>query len=150
MFAEFKKFAMRGNVVDMAVGIIIGAAFGKIVSSAVKDVIMPPLAILIGNVNFSNLFINLGAGEFDTLQAAQEAGVPTINYGLFANSVFDFVIVAFAVFLLIKAINKATVKKEEEVAAEPTTRDCPECLSEVPLAAKRCKHCTSVLTKQDN
>ena len=141
MFEEFKKFAMRGNVVDMAVGIIIGAAFGKIVSSVVKDIIMPPIGLVMGNVDFSNLFINLGEGEFDSLKAAQDAGAPTINYGLFANTVLDFVIVAFAVFMLIKAINKATAK--EEAPEEPTTKECPECLSEVPIAAKRCKNCTS-------
>ncbi len=145
MFEEFKKFAMRGNVVDMAVGIIIGAAFGKIVSSAVKDIIMPPIGKLMGNVDFSNLFINLGDGQFDSLKAAQDAGAATINYGLFINTVLDFVIVAFAIFMLIKAINKATAKEEEEAPAEPTSKDCPECLSEVPIAAKRCKHCTSAL-----
>ncbi len=143
MFEEFKKFAMRGNVVDMAVGIIIGAAFGKIVSSVVKDIIMPPIGMIMGNVDFSNLFINLGEGEFDSLKAAQDAGAPTINYGLFANTVLDFLIVAFAVFMLIKAINKATEK--EEAPEEPTTKECPECLSEVPIAAKRCKSCTSAL-----
>ncbi len=145
MFEELKKFAMRGNVVDMAVGIIIGAAFGKIVSSAVKDIIMPPIGKLMGNVDFSNLFINLGDGQFDSLKAAQDAGAATINYGLFINTVLDFVIVAFAIFMLIKAINKATAKEEEEAPAEPTSKDCPECLSEVPIAAKRCKHCTSAL-----
>ena len=144
MLEEFKKFALRGNVVDMAVGIIIGAAFGKIVSSVVKDVIMPPIGMAMGNVDFSNLFINLSSGEFDSLKAAQDAGAATINYGLFINTLLDFIIVAFAVFLLIKAINKA-VKKEEEPPAAPTTKDCPECLSEVPIAAKRCKHCTSVI-----
>ena len=144
MFEEFKKFAMRGNVVDMAVGIIIGGAFGKIISSVVKDVIMPPIGMLMGGVDFSNLFINLGSGEYDSLKAAQDAGAPTINYGLFGNAVLDFIIIAFAIFMMIKAMNKVTAKPEE-APAEPTTKECPECLSEVPIAAKRCKNCTSVL-----
>ena len=118
MLNEFKKFAMRGNVVDMAVGIIIGAAFGKIVTSLVNDVIMPPIGMLMGNVDFSNLFINLGDGEFATLAAAQEAGVATINYGTFINTVLDFVIVAFAIFMVIRAMNKMQ-KQEEEKPAEP-------------------------------
>lgn len=142
MFEEFKKFAMRGNAVDMAVGIIIGAAFGKIVSSLVKDVIMPPVGLLMGNVDFSNLFINLGDKSYESLKAAQEAGAATINYGVFINTVLDFIIVAFAIFMVIKAMNKAK-KKEEAPPAEPTTKSCPECLSEIPIAAKRCAHCTS-------
>ena len=145
MFEEFKKFAMRGNVVDMAVGIIIGAAFGKIISSVVKDIIMPPIGMIMGGVDFSNLFINLGSGDFDSLKAAQDAGAPTINYGLFGNTVLDFIIIAFAIFMMIRAMNKAMPKQEEEAPAEPTTKECPECISEVPIAAKRCKHCTSVL-----
>ncbi|HEY5674150.1 MAG TPA: large conductance mechanosensitive channel protein MscL [Malonomonas sp.] len=145
MLEEFKKFAMRGNVVDMAVGIIIGGAFGKIISSVVKDIIMPPIGLLMGGVDFSDLYINLGSGDYDSLKAAQDAGAPTINYGLFGNAVLDFIIIAFAIFMMIKAMNKATAKKVEEAPAAPTTKDCPECLSEVPIAAKRCKHCTSVL-----
>lgn len=144
MLEEFKKFAMRGNVVDMAVGIIIGGAFGKIISSVVKDIIMPPIGMLMGGVDFSNLFVNLGSGEYDSLKAAQDAGAPTINYGLFGNTVLDFLIIAFAIFMMIKAMNKVTAKPEE-APAEPTTKECPECLSEVPIAAKRCKNCTSVL-----
>ena len=144
MLEEFKKFAMRGNVVDMAVGIIIGAAFGKIVSSLVKDVIMPPIGLLMGNVDFSNLFINLSDESYASLKAAQEAGAATINYGVFINTVLDFIIVAFAIFMVIRAMNKAK-KKEETPPAEPTTKSCPECLSEIPLAAKRCAHCTSVV-----
>lgn len=142
MFEEFKKFAMRGNVVDMAVGIIIGAAFGKIVSSFVNDVIMPPIGKLMGNVDFSGLFVNLGDVPYATLAAAQEAGAPTINYGIFINTVLDFVIVAFAIFMVIKGMNSMK-KAEEEAQAEPTTRKCPECLSEIPVAAKRCKFCAS-------
>lgn len=142
MLKEFREFAMRGNVVDMAVGIIIGAAFGKIVSSLVKDVIMPPIGKLMGNVDFSDLFINLSTGDYATLKAAQDAGAATINYGVFINTVLDFVIVAFAIFMLIRAMNK--LKREEEPAPEaPTTKECPECLSTIPLAAKRCAHCTS-------
>jgi large conductance mechanosensitive channel len=144
MLEEFKKFAMRGNVVDMAVGIIIGAAFGKIVSSLVKDVIMPPIGLLMGNVDFSNLFINLGDKSYESLAAAQEAGAATINYGVFINTVLDFVIVAFAIFMVIRGMNR--MKKEEEAPpAEPTTKSCPECLSEIPIAAKRCAHCTSAV-----
>ena len=145
MLEEFKKFAMRGNVVDMAVGIIIGAAFGKIVSSLVKDVIMPPIGKLMGNVDFAGLFVNLGEVPYQTLAAAQEAGAPTINYGMFINTVLDFLIVAFAIFMVIKGMN--SMKKKEEAATEaPTTKDCPECLSEIPLAAKRCKFCASEVT----
>jgi len=140
MLEEFKKFAMRGNVVDMAVGIVIGAAFGKIVSSFVKDVLMPPIGKLMGGVDFSNLFINLGEGTYKTLAAAQEAGAATLNYGLFVNTVLDFLIVAFAIFMVIKAMNKL---KKEEPPKEPNTRSCPQCISDIPIAAKRCKFCTS-------
>ena len=140
MLEEFKKFAMRGNVVDMAVGIVIGAAFGKIVSSFVKDVLMPPIGKLMGGVDFSNLFVNLGEGSYATLAAAQEAGAATLNYGLFINTVLDFLIVAFAIFMVIKAMNKM---KTEEPAAAPNTKVCPECLSDVPIEAKRCKFCAS-------
>ena len=142
MLEEFKKFAMRGNVVDMAVGIVIGAAFGKIVTSFVKDVLMPPIGKLMGGVDFSNLFVNLGEGSYATLAAAQEAGAATVNYGVFINTVLDFVIVAFAIFLVIKAMNKM---KAEEPAKAPDTKTCPHCLSDVPIGAKRCKFCTSEL-----
>jgi large conductance mechanosensitive channel len=139
---EFKEFAMRGNVVDMAVGIIIGAAFGKIVSSIVKDIIMPPIGKLMGNVDFSDLFINLSSGSFASLTEAQKAGAVTINYGLFINTVLDFIIVAFAIFLLVRAMNQ--LKKKEE-PAPVTTKECPECLSTIPMKAKRCAHCTSAV-----
>ncbi len=142
MLKEFKEFAMRGNVVDMAVGIIIGAAFGKIVSSLVKDVIMPPIGRLMGNVDFSDLFINLSSGNYESLKAAQSAGAATINYGVFINTVLDFVIVAFAIFMLIRTMNK--LKRKEE-PAPVNTKECPECLSTIPLAAKRCAHCTSAV-----
>jgi len=140
MLEEFKKFAMRGNVVDMAVGIIIGAAFGKIVTSLVNDVIMPPLGKLMGGVDFSNLFVNLGSESYPSLAAAQEAGAATINYGVFINTLLDFLIVAFAIFMLVKAMNRL---KTEEPPREPTTKECPECMSEIPLSARRCKFCTS-------
>jgi large conductance mechanosensitive channel len=140
MLEEFKKFAMRGNVVDMAVGIVIGAAFGKIVSSFVKDVLMPPIGKLMGNVDFSNLFINLGDGDYASLAAAQEAGAATLNYGIFINTLLDFVIVAFAIFMVIKAMNKL---KTEEPPKPPNTKSCPKCISDIPIAATRCKFCTS-------
>ena len=149
---EFKTFAMRGNVVDMAVGIIIGAAFGKIVDSMVKDIVMPPLGFLMGKVDFTNLYwtlpTNLVDGEiphYATLEAAQEAGAVTINYGLFINTVISFILVAFAVFILIKAINKlqAANAKEEAVEEEATTKQCPKCFSTIDIRASKCPHCTS-------
>ena len=144
MLEEFKKFAMRGNVVDMAVGIIIGAAFGKIVSSLLSDVIMPPIGKLMGNVDFSSLFLNLGSVPYETLAVAQEAGAPTINYGTFINTVINFLIVAFVIFMVIKGMNSLK-KAEEEAPAEPTSKECPECLSEIPIAAKRCKYCATAV-----
>lgn len=151
MFGEFKTFAMRGNVVDLAVGVIIGAAFGKIVTSLVNDIVMPPIGRLLGGVDFSDLFINLDPDKVvdgkvpKTLAAAKEAEVAVIAYGQFINVVLDFLIVAFCVFLLVKFINRLNRKKqaEEPAAAEPTTKECPYCLSEIPIAAKKCKHCTS-------
>jgi large conductance mechanosensitive channel len=149
MLKEFKEFAMRGNVVDMAVGIIIGAAFGTIVKSLVADVIMPPIGLLLGNVDFSNLFIVLKegsvAGTFATVAEAHKAGAVTLNYGLFVNTVISFIIVAFAVFMLIRALNKLQ-REEEAPPEEPTTKECPHCLSMVPLLATRCGHCTSELS----
>jgi len=140
MLDEFKKFAMRGNVVDMAVGIIIGGAFGKIISSLVSDVIMPPIGKLMGGVDFTSLFINLTDTPYVSLAEAQKAGAATINYGVFINTVLDFVIVAFAIFMMIKALSKM---QKPAPAATPTTKVCGECLSEIPLAAKRCKYCAS-------
>jgi len=140
---EFKEFAMRGNVLDMAVGVIIGAAFGKIVSSLVEDVIMPPIGRLLGPVDFSALFINLGRIPYATLTDAKKAGAATLNYGLFLNTVINFLIVALAVFILIQQVNRWT-KKPEAVDA-PTTKDCPQCAMTIPLAAKRCGHCTTQL-----
>jgi len=143
---EFKKFAMRGNVVDMAVGIIIGGAFGTIVKSLVDDVIMPPIGLLLGGVDFADLFVTLKdgatAGPYATVLAAKEAGAVTLNAGLFINSVISFTIVAFAVFLLIKGMNSLQ-KKEEEAPAEPTEKECPHCFTSIPIKATRCPHCTS-------
>ncbi len=148
MLKEFKEFAMRGNVVDMAVGIIIGAAFGQIVTSLVNDVLMPPIGLLLGDVDFPNLFLVLKggavAGPYASLADAQAAGAVTVNYGLFVNTVISFVIVALAVFLLIRGINRLQ-RQEEALPAEPTTKECPHCLSTIPLQATRCPHCTSEL-----
>ncbi len=146
MLEEFKKFVMRGSVLDMAVGIIIGAAFGTIVKSLVDDIIMPPIGLLLGGVNFADLFINLGPGTYETLAAAKDAGAATINYGVFINSVIIFLIVALVVFLLVRTVNRVVEKKEVEAPpAEPTTKKCPECLSEIPIEARRCAFCTVVL-----
>ena len=149
MLKEFKEFAMRGNVLDMAVGIIIGAAFGSIVNSLVADVIMPPIGLLLGNIDFSNLFIVLkegtkAAGPYASLVAAKAAGAVSINYGFFINTVISFLIVAFAIFLLIRGVNQL---KRQEAAPPPvpTTKECPHCLSTIPIKATRCAHCTSEL-----
>lgn len=150
MLKEFKEFAMRGNVLDMAIGIIIGAAFGSIINSLVNDVIMPPIGLLLGKVDFSNLFLTLHegkiAGPYSSLADAQLAGAVTINYGLFINTIISFLIVAFAVFLLIRSINQLQ-KKEEATPAEPTTRECPFCALEIPIKASRCPYCTSKLDR---
>lgn len=145
MFKEFKEFAMRGNVLDMAVGIIIGGAFGTIISSMVSDVLMPPVGMALGNVDFTNLYVLLkegtnAAAPYASLADAKAAGAVTINYGLFINSVISFVIVAFCVFMLIRTMNRL---RREEAPAETTTRDCPFCYSAIPLKASRCPHCTS-------
>jgi large conductance mechanosensitive channel len=145
MLKEFKEFAMRGNVLDMAVGIIIGAAFGKIITSFVSDILMPPIGLLLGKVDFSGLFINLSGQTFATLADAKKAGAATINYGLFLNTVLDFLIVAFAIFLLIKQVNRLKREPAPAPAAAPATKDCPYCVSAIPIAAVRCPHCTSQL-----
>ena len=149
MLKEFKEFAMRGNVVDMAVGIIIGAAFGTIVNSVVADIIMPPIGLLLGNIDFSNLFVVLkegtkGAGPYESLAAAKAAGAVSINYGFFINTVISFVIVAFAVFLLIRGVNQLK-RQEAAPPAAPTTKECPYCFSTIAIKATRCGHCTSEL-----
>jgi large conductance mechanosensitive channel len=143
MLKEFREFAVRGNVIDLAVGIIIGAAFGKIVTSLVSDVLMPPLGLLLGKVDFSNLFINLSDKHVATLAEAKAAGAATINYGLFINTVIDFVIVAFAVFLLVRQVNRLV--KKPEPPKPVTTKECPFCATAIPLAATRCPACTSHL-----
>ena len=143
MLKEFKQFAMRGNVLDMAVGIIIGAAFGQIVTSFVQDVLMPPIGRLLGHVDFSNLFVNLSGTHYPTIAAAKAAGAATLNYGLFLNTIINFLIVAFAVFLLVRQVNRLAPTPAPAPAA---TRDCPYCLSAIPLKATKCAHCTSQLS----
>ncbi|MGH6981029.1 MAG: large conductance mechanosensitive channel protein MscL [Stellaceae bacterium] len=142
MWQDFRAFIMRGNVVDLAIGVIIGAAFGKIVSSLVSDIIMPPIGLLVGQVDFSSIFITLSSKHFDTIAAAKAAGAPTINIGLFVNAVIDFVIVAFVVFLAMRQVNKMMPKPSE---APVNAKDCPRCATSIPLAATRCPHCTSEL-----
>jgi large conductance mechanosensitive channel len=145
MLAEFKKFALKGNVMDLAVGVIIGAAFGKIVSSLVKDILMPPLGMLIGKVDFSNLFITISGETFETLAQAQEAGSVTVNYGLFVNEIISFVLVAFAVFLLVKWMNSL---RQAPPPPDPTEKDCGYCFSRIPIKAIRCPACTSELAAE--
>lgn len=141
MLKEFKEFAMRGNVIDLAIGVVIGAAFGKIVTSLVDDILMPPLGLLLGNADFANLFVNLSDRPYESLAQAKEAGAPTINYGLFLNNVLSFLIIAFAVFLVVKQVNR--FRRGEE--PKPTTKECPYCFSSIPLQAVRCPQCTSDL-----
>lgn len=143
MFKEFKEFIMRGNVLDLAVGIIIGAAFGKIVSSFVSDILTPVLSLALGKVDFSNLFVALNGQTYATLEEAKKAGAATLNYGLFINIVIDFVIVAFAIFMIVRMANKL---KKTEAPPPPNTKECPECLSAIPLKARKCAHCASVQT----
>jgi large conductance mechanosensitive channel len=142
MLKDFKEFAMRGNVLDMAIGVIIGAAFGKIITSLVGDILMPPIGLALGKLDFSNLFIDLSGSHYPTIAAAKQAGAATINYGLFLNTVIDFVIVAFVVFLLVRQVNRM---RSAPPPSPPSTRDCPYCLTAVPLQASRCGHCTSEL-----
>jgi large conductance mechanosensitive channel len=142
MLKDFKDFAMRGNVLDLAVGIILGAAFGKIVSSLVSDILLPPLGMLVGKLDFSSLFIALNGAHYDSLKAAKDAGAATINYGVFINTVIDFLLVAIAVFVLVKQVNRF---KRIEAPAAVTTKDCPFCCTSIPIAATRCPHCTSMI-----
>jgi large conductance mechanosensitive channel len=150
MFKEFREFAMRGSVLDMAVGIIIGAAFGAIVSSLVADVLMPPIGLLLGKVDFTNLYVLLTAGQtpgpYASLTAAQQAGAVTLNYGQFINKIISFLIVAFSLFLVIRSMNRMN-RKAEVASPAPTTKDCPFCATAVPIKAVRCPHCTSELPK---
>ena len=141
MFKEFKEFAVKGSVLDMAVGIIIGAAFGKIVTSFVNDILMPPIGLLLGRVDFSNMFISLNGQHFNTLKEAKDAGAATINYGLFINTLFDFALVAFAVFLMVRQINR--LRRAGEVPPPPSTKECPYCISAIPIKATKCPQCTS-------
>jgi large conductance mechanosensitive channel len=142
MLKEFKEFAMRGNVLDMAVGIIIGAAFGKIITSFVGDVLMPPFGLILGKVDFSNLFLNISGKSYDSLAAAKAAGAATVNYGLFLNAVIDFLIVAFVIFMLVRQVNKW---KKPAPVPEPKTKDCGYCFTAIPIKATRCPNCTSEL-----
>jgi large conductance mechanosensitive channel len=144
MWKEFKDFAMRGNVIDMAVGVIIGGAFGKIVTSFTNDMLMPPIGLILGKVDFSNLFLNLSSTVYPNLADAKKAGAATINYGLFINNVIDFVIVAFVLFLMIRQINRFLAPSPPP-PGQPTTKECPYCLSQIAIKAKRCAHCTSQL-----
>jgi large conductance mechanosensitive channel len=145
MIKEFKEFALKGNVMDLAVGVIIGGAFGKLITSLVNDIIMPLIGLLLGKVDFSNLFITLGDGVFKTVADAKAAGVATLNYGLFLNSILDFVIIAFSIFLVIKQMNRFKPKKIEPIVVPANIRNCPYCFSEVHINATRCPHCTSEL-----
>ena len=142
MLKEFKEFALKGNVIDLAIGFIIGAAFNKVVQSLVNDIIMPPIGMLTGKMDFSALFVNLSGKQFETLVEAKKAGAATLNYGLFINTLVDFIIMAFVVFLMVKQINR--LKREVPIVPAPETKECPFCLSIVPLAAKRCSQCTSL------
>jgi large conductance mechanosensitive channel len=141
MLKAFRDFVMRGNVLDLAVAVILGAAFGRIVSSFTNDILMPPVGMLLGGVDFTNLFVSLNGATYPSLAAAQQAGAPTLNYGIFLNTIIDFVIVAFALFLMIRAVNRLQAPK----SLTPTTQDCPFCATPMPLAARRCPHCTSEL-----
>ncbi len=142
MFKEFKEFIMRGNVLDLAIGVIIGGAFGKIVTSLTEDIIMPPIGLLLGKVNFSNLYLNLSGQEFASLDEAKKAGAATINYGSFINVALDFIIIAFVIFQIVKAVNRM---KAAPAPPDPTTKDCPHCLMSIPLKASRCGHCTQAV-----
>jgi len=141
MYKEFKEFIMRGNVIDLAVAVVIGVAFGRIVTSFVEDMLMPPIGLALGGVDFSNLFINLSGKDYPSIAAAKAAGAATLNYGVFINNILNFLIIAFAIFLLIRSISRM----QRPAPAAPTTKDCPYCLSAVPLKATKCAHCTAEL-----
>lgn len=145
MWQEFKKFVMRGNVVDLAIAVVIGGAFGKIVTSFVNDILMPPIGLLLGKVDFTNLFINLSGQDYASLAAAKEAGAATINIGIFLNTILDFVIVAFVIFLVLRALDRLKKKEEPAAPTAPTTKPCPYCFTDIPIKATRCPHCTSQL-----
>lgn len=141
MWKEFRNFAVRGSVLDLAIGVIIGGAFGKIITSLVNDILMPPIGLLLGRVNFADLFVSLSPGDFASVEEAKKAGAATLNYGLFLNTVIDFLIVAFVIFLVVKQVNR--LRQPAPALAAPTTRECPRCLTQIPRKATRCPHCTS-------
>ncbi|OMF03991.1 mechanosensitive ion channel protein MscL [Paenibacillus sp. FSL H7-0331] len=140
---EFKEFALKGNMIELAIGVIIGGAFGKVVTSIVNDIVMPPIGLLLGRVNFSELFISLNGTHYENLAKAKEASAPTLNYGLFINNALDFLIVAAVIFIAVKQLNRLRKKQENQPAPKKQTKDCPECLSEIPEKAVRCKYCTA-------
>jgi large conductance mechanosensitive channel len=146
MFKEFKAFIMRGNVLDLAIAVVIGGAFGAIVNSLVKDILMPPLGLILNRINFSDLFISLSGEAYPSLKAAQDAGAPTLNYGLFIQAIINFLIIAFVIFMIVRMVNRLQ-RQEPEAPAAPTTTDCPFCLSSIPIGATRCPHCTSEVGK---
>ncbi|WP_179232997.1 large conductance mechanosensitive channel protein MscL [Paenibacillus rigui] len=143
MIKEFKEFAMKGNMVDLAIGVIVGGAFGKVVTSIVNDVVMPPIGLLLGKVNFSDLFISLDGNHYPTLADAKKASAATLNYGLFINTLLDFLIVSFVIFITVKQLNRLRKKQEEKPDPKKETKECPECLSDIPKLAVRCKYCTA-------
>jgi len=145
MLKEFKAFIMRGNVLDLAIAVIIGGVFGKIVTSLVNDILMPPIGLILGKVDFSNLYLNLSETSFPTLADAQKAGAPIVKYGVFFNTIIDFLIVSFIIFLVVRAANRLEKKLEHEPAGAPTTKECPYCISTIPIKATRCAHCTAEL-----
>jgi large conductance mechanosensitive channel len=145
MLKEFRDFAVRGNVVDLAIGVILGGAFGKIVTSFVNDILMPPIGLLLGGVNFADLFIALDGNKYPSVDAAKTAGAATVNYGVFINTMIDFVIVAFVIFLLVRSINRMHKPAPAAAPAEPTTKECPHCFTQIPIKATRCPNCTSQL-----
>jgi len=145
LIKEFKEFAMKGNMIELAIGVIIGGAFGKVVTSIVNDVVMPPIGLLLGRVNFSELFISLNGTSYASLAEAKEAAAPTLNYGLFINNILDFLIVALVIFMVVKQLNRFRKKQEEKPEPKKSTAECPECLSEIPEKATRCKYCTAKL-----
>ncbi|WP_227874400.1 large-conductance mechanosensitive channel protein MscL [Tumebacillus algifaecis] len=147
VFKEFREFAVKGNIIDLAIGVVVGAAFGKIVTSFTNDILMPPIGLLLGKVDFSNLFLNLSSTSYATLTEAKNAGAPTLNYGLFLNNVLDFLIISFSIFLVVRQLNKLK-RKKEELPADPTTKECPHCIEQIPIQATKCKYCTSSLEPQ--
>jgi large conductance mechanosensitive channel len=145
IFKEFKEFAMKGNMIELAIGVIIGGAFGKVVTSIVNDIVMPPIGLILGRVKFTDLFFSLNGNYYKTLEEAKTAGAPTLNYGLFINTMLDFLIVSFVIFLSVKQLNRFRRKQEDNPDPKKLTKECPECLSEIPKPAARCKYCTAKL-----